>query len=259
MTNWSEEYNYAIFKYNVSDNSYYLLPVAELPATGFSSLYYITEASARAIENSGFAGFRGTVWSPSIWIDTDTEEGAMETEAALRALGVAFYKYDTGNRGAHFEIARPHSPSHLLPQIDKQWVADNFNKADLTIYSGLHLFRLEGCIHEKTGRIKSRLYSSDGHALTLPDALQVSNNVLIHRPSITSTSIFMDDYIMTSTVPFAEGERHFRMINLGVAMKKQGEPIEFISRWLYHSNLLNNPPMDDAEMDSIVEFIARAE
>lgn len=259
LMDWSKEYDYALFKYQVFDDSYYLLPINELPACGFSSLYYVTRSTASTLESSGFASYKGDVWAPSLWIDFDTESGAVQARGRLAELGLAYKEWTTGNRGAHFEIPRPHSPSHLLPKLDKYWVADNFPEADLTIYLQLHLFRLPGARHEKTGKIKKIVNTVQGSELILGNEINKHLGSNFEDYMIQSSeSIFVSDSIMSATVPYQEGERHNRLLVLGVMMKKQGEPMEFIARWLYHANLLSNP-LGSEELAEIVNFVARTD
>lgn len=257
MNNYGETYNAVIFKFNVFDSTHLVFPATECPSAGFSSLYRITTETAEALNTSGIAGYKGTVWSPGLWLDCDTEESAMETRARLTQLGLGFEVWSTGNRGMHFYVERPHAPSHLLPQIDREWVKSNFSNIDTSIYSHLHLFRNPGAKHAKTGKPKLCLERISGPPLLLADTVEerqfLSGEV---RPT---QSIFLDNYIMCMTVPFEEGQRHQALLNIALAMKRVGEPLSFIERWLHHANLLYPERKPDGEIDRIIEFVGSSE
>lgn len=258
MNNYGETYNALIFKFNVFDPTHLVFPVTDCPRAGFSSLYYITTETAEALNTSGIAGYKGTVWSPGLWLDCDTEESAMETRARLEQLGLGFEVWSTGNRGMHFYIERPHAPSHLLPQIDKEWIKGNFSNVDLSIYSHLHLFRNPGTRHDKTGKPKIMLQKVKGPALYLSDTV-TERQYVNSSASRPDSSIFLDNYIMCMTVPFEEGQRHQALLNLALAMKRVGEPLNFIERWLHHANLLYPERKPDGEIERIIEFVGQSE
>lgn len=251
-----EGYDYALFKFTVSDSNYYFIHVDELPDNGFSSLYYITASDAEALGKAGFAAFKGTVWSPYLWIDTDTEQGALSTEQQLRTLGLTYFKYDTGNRGAHFRIPRPHEPSHLLPLLDKSWVRTNLPCADLSIYTPLHLFRLAGTLHEETGNRKTLMGGHAGEDLIYNKYSGTDfQDYLKEEQKEATQSIFLNQTIMSATVPYNEGERNSGLTRLAVMLKYAGESEGFIARWLYHTNLLFSNPVQDSEIEKIVEWV----
>lgn len=135
----------------------------------FGSVYAVREEDATAITETGTAfGFKGIVWSQRLWVDCDTEESARATKSFLTKEGYDYVEYSTGNRGRHFGIMRPSSPSHLLPLCDKKWAKETLPGTDLSLYWHLHLIRLPGALHEATGRPKELLYRQDGKSLFLP-------------------------------------------------------------------------------------------
>ncbi len=245
-------YEYVVFKFNVFDHSHLIFHISDVPRAGFSSLYRITASSAESLNQAGISGYRGAVWSPSLWIDCDTEEAAMETRARLAQLGLAFEVWQTGNRGLHFCVDRPHAPSHLLPQIDREWVKSNIAKCDTSIYSHLHMFRNPGARHEKTGKPKMLIETIKGAPLILADTVNVPFR---GTQQVGKRSIFLDNYIMNMTVPAEEGKRHEALLNLALALNRYGEPLEFIERWLQHTNLLYTEQKPDGEIERILQFI----
>lgn len=254
MNNYGDKYDSVIFKFNVYDTSHLVFRVTDLPSAGFSSLYRITAETAEALNASGISGYKGAVWSPGLWIDCDTEESAMETRAELSRQGLAFEVWSTGNRGLHFHIERPHAPSHLLPQIDREWVKSNIPACDTSIYSNLHMFRNPGSRHQKTGKPKIMLERVPGQPLLLGDTVSLRQSVSTTRVA-TNKSIFINNYIMNLTVPVEEGKRHETLLHLALAMNRVGEPLEFIERWLQHVNLLYSEQKPDGEIERILAFI----
>lgn len=256
--NYKEQYAYSVFKYNVYDSNFLICRTDELPNTGFSSLYSITNETAETLQTAGIAGYKGAVWSPQLALDFDNEEQAMEARRRLSSSGLAYEVWSTGNRGLHFYIDRPHAPAHNLPQIDKVWVKSNFPQADLSIYSNLHMFRVAGARHVKTGRIKTLLERVEGEPLILADQLESQSDTRHLLGPLASRSIFDDQKVMNWTVPWEDGKRHEALLNLGLYMKRCGESIEFIARWLYHANLLNAVPKSSDELERIVAFVAES-
>lgn len=260
MEDWSKKYEYYLFKFQVYDTNFLIMHRSELPALGFSSLYAITKEDAEALVSASTSvQFKGSVWSQTLAIDVDDEEVALVVENRLSEMKLDFTVYSTGNRGKHFYITRPHSPSHILPQIDKEWIKEHFPSCDTSIYSNLHLFRLPGAIHDKTGNRKKLLCSYKGIPLILPDHLTQNDHILYKSGKDVTQSIFLDQWVMSQTVPWQDGKRHEALLNLGVKLRKNGEPIEFIERWLYHANLLHTPPKPQEELDRIIQFVSEVD
>jgi len=135
----------------------------------FASVYSVTGEDAFYVQEAKTAaGFRGTVWSRRLWVDLDTTEAAAAAQSKVKELGYDHVVYDTGNRGCHIGVARDALPSHTLPQQDKAWAQANIPGADLGLYWHLHLIRLPGVLHEKTGKPKRLIYSQKGGTLQLP-------------------------------------------------------------------------------------------
>jgi len=256
--NFKDTYKYVIFKSDVFDTNFLIFDISELPKLGFHSLYQFTAETTETFETAGFKGYKGTVWSPTLAIDADSDEVAAGIEQRLTSLGLEFEVWATGNRGLHFYVTRPHTPSHVLPNLDKAWVEANFPEADLSIYHNVAMFRIKGARHSKTGKPKVFLRKVEGEPLYLSDKIEI----ITKSPDLGSEvdkSIFINGYIMTQTIPQFEGKRHEALLKLGMAMKRMGEPIEFISRWLYHTNLLFAEPKPLTELQRIVTFVETAD
>lgn len=259
MNNYEKYTNY-VHKFNVTDSNFYLTNSASLVnLTGFRSLYAVSEQDAEAISQSGsYTQFKGTVWSPTLALDFDSEEAGWAARERLVSLGLGYEMWHTGNRGYHFEISRVCIPTHQLPQLDKAWVKINFPEADLSIYTHLHLFRLENTVHEITGNkkvlkvvsvIREPIYLN-----TVPELVQCFP-VMEKCGNIAVSSIFLNPSVMTRTVPYKNGVRHDSLMKLAVSMRHLGESPEFIARWIYHVSLLSSEPIPQTELDNIVRFI----
>lgn len=255
--NYKEIYKYGIFKYAVSDDNFFIFDLNECPNIGFSSLYSYTKETAEAFETSGFKTYKGVVWSEALAVDFDDQEAGSAAIARLTTLGLKFEVWSTGNRGVHIYIDRPHAPSHILPKIDKDWVSRNLKGADLSIYHNVAMFRRPGARHDKTGNRKTLIKQYPGTPLLLADTLEEVKPTSI-QGARARKSIFVDALIMGYTVPHTEGGRHEALLALGLAMKRQGEPLEFISRWLYHANLLFTEPKSMEELERIIMFVHQA-
>lgn len=259
MNNWSEKYDQWIWKSDVTDSSFFLVPTSDLVSfVGFSSLYAVSKEDSEAIQTTGsFAGFKGTVWSSTLALDFDTPESGVEAWERVCLSGLEAQLFKSGGKGYHILIERPHKPSHLLPQIDKEWVQTNYPKADASIYSSLHMFRLNGTIHNKTGKEKYLVLTNSGNPLILPDTTkEVVREELSSIPlRISNESVFLDQYIMNMTVPHEEGNRHRALLNVGMMLASKGTSLAFIQGWLQNMNLLFDAPKSEEELNGILEFI----
>ena len=200
----------------------------------FASVYGVREEDARLIQEAGTAaGFKGIVWSQRLWIDFDNKEAAEAAQLKLKERGYDHVVYDTGNRGCHIGVLRDTLPSHTLPAEDKAWVSSNLVGADLSLYWHLHLLRLPGCIHEKTGQTKRLLYKCEGSSLRLS---KVDAQVLNDEPSRTyeptNRSSIFKHWSITSNLTESGGSRHEQLINLSIACQREGKLSYDETLWL---------------------------
>lgn len=192
----------------------------------FCSVYCVREEDARAIEQEGTAAnFRGIVWSQRLWIDFDNREAGEEARRFLKENNYDHVTYDTGGRGVHIGILRLCSPSHLLPSRDKEWVKENIKGADLSLYWHLHLIRLPGTVHERTGRKKELLeVHSTGRSIILPQYKGDSSLSTLIPNSKTEGSrppLFTLWSVVSNLQGIRqEGSRHSQLVSLAIALKK---------------------------------------
>lgn len=255
---YGEKYGYYLHKWDVATFNFRFFTRVQLPPSGFRSLYAVDKETAETLQGTTANQFKGIVWSDKLWLDFDTPESGLEAWRRTAELSLKAELWFTGNRGYHIGIERPHAPSHLLPAIDKEWVTANFPKADKSIYNHMHLWRMEGSRHKKTGDFKKLLETRDGDVLILADKLETPPSVFTRSPT-PFQSVFEDVYIMSLTSPCSDGERHQTLMSLGLALKNRGEPIGFIERWLHHTNLMFPSPKPPEEVDRLVDFVDRAE
>lgn len=223
---------------------------------GFKSLYQVTKETAQAIEQTGTVkGFKGIVWSERLWLDFDDELAAKRAESKLKETGYDYVCFTTGNRGLHFGILRDHSPSHLLPLLDKSWVKQNFPEADTSIYTHLHPFRIPGTTHEKTGRKKLLLFERKGSALILPP-LKREEVHIISSGQKEGKSVFDCFFVMANTVPVDSGQRHVTLVRLINALKNDaGVSMDLALWWVNEWNKMLSEPKEDHEIEKAVRSI----
>lgn len=233
-----------------------------LPNEGFASLYAVSVATAKAIEQAGTAaGFKGVVWSERLWLDFDSYEAAEEAETTLIRMGVDYVAFDTGGRGGHFGILRDHAASHLLPSLERQWTKEHFPKADLSIYTHLHPFRLPGTKHQRTGDRKRMVGKARGGTISLSplkrENLQASKSGgNVQEEGYRNRSIFDCFGLMACTVPVGNGERHDMMVKLIYRLKQQAKvDISIAKWWVDEWNKMLMEPKSEEEIDKAIRSI----
>lgn len=253
-----EKYVYYVYSPVKSHTTNPNLVHRDLRSFGFSSLYAVTAEDAAAIESAGTtAGFKGSVWNEKLWLDFDSYEAADAAERRLKEMGYAFSAYDSGGRGVHFGIVRDALPSHLLPAQDKAWVTKNFPDADASIYTHLHLFRVEGTRHETGGRVKRLVYEQRGEVLTLPpwkkEAGVYGTSVNYDGSSGGVASVFRCFRVMSNSVPTKVGERHPTYVKLVHALRDDaGASASFARAWVGEVNKMAEEPYSDEHLDKLV-------
>lgn len=226
----------------------------------FGSVYAVTEEAARSIgETSGTAsGFRGIVWSRRLWVDFDNEEAADKAEAFLTKEGYDYVAYHTGGRGKHFGILRAALPSHTLPMQDKLWVSQNLPGCDLSLYWHLHLIRLPGAVHERTGLTKRFLYRREGRELTLPPYLPEEAKIVqtgLVSSAYGRQSIFKLWEVTSKLTEDPSQSRHRHLVLLAKALKEEGRVSPEEALWVVTEvNMGFSDPKPENEVQRIVKW-----
>lgn len=231
----------------------------ELPESGFSSVYAITERDAKEITKEGTtAGFKGVVWSERLWLDFDKEEAFVEARKRLKEMELDYVVYTTGGRGGHIGILRDHSPSHLLPTKDRAWASAQFEGCDPSIYTHLHLFRLPGTVHEKTGHRKQQIEHEVGKVLILPKEVKVERDFANSEDNSDITndlSVFDLRTIMCNSIPAGVGQRHAQLVRCIYALKNCRVPFIHAIWWVGEVNKLFSERKTNEEIEQIVRSI----
>jgi hypothetical protein len=235
----------------------------ELLSTGctYGSVYAVRAEDAQAIQEAGTAaGFKGTVWSQRLWVDFDTEDSAQVGRTRLKEMGLDHVVYTTGGRGCHIGILRDSAPSHVLPMQDKLWVRENLPGADLSLYWHLHLIRLPGTLHERTGLPKRLLYTEAGRGLVLPP-YEPTEDVPAGRGAEwaiqRSTSLFQDWEVVRKVTDQggSSGDRHRKLLSLALTLKERGDVAPDEMRWLLGElNRTFDEPKGQEEIEGIVRW-----
>ena len=238
-------------------------PASELTDGGFASLYSVSPEDAKAIEQEGtVARYCGVVWSERLWLDADSDEAAASVKEKLDEMGLDYIAYHTGNRGGHFGILRPIEPSHLLPQRDKAWASAHFGGlVDLSLYTHLHLFRLPGTRHAKTGLPKELVLDVRGKALQLPKLEKNNDRVSLRsvRPVSGGYSVFDCSRVMGNSVPIGVGDRHAALVRLAYALRDEAQvPFDYALWWMLEVNKMFEEPKNEKEVEAVAQKVYKS-
>lgn len=253
-------YCWYLWKRNPTDTSYMFVHRDDIPSSGFRSLYGVTEPTAKAIESAGtFEDFKGVVYEEKLWVDCDTEESSKAVETYLEETGLGYEKWTTGNRGAHFGINRKANPSQLLPAQDKAWCKARLSGIDMGLYSHLHLFRMAGCPHHKTGLRKALIKKVEGGFISHDSNFRPKREIESYetKPKDSFGSVFEDGWVMAWSAPQDHGDRNKALSNVAYRLAQRGEDQSFTKRWLEHMNLMFGEPKPQSEINKIVHFAYR--
>lgn len=150
-----------------------LVPLAEVGNyTGFRTIVaYDATMAERIRELGGTKGLYGIqVYADTLFIDFDNVQPT-GFRSWLQAQGLAYTEWDTGNRSVHFHIPLTPVFGSWVPEAMKAWVqANSPEKADLSFYHAVGVYRLPGTFHPKApGRCKILVDQREGSLLTLTE------------------------------------------------------------------------------------------
>ena len=148
-----------------------ILSIEPVSGTNFRSVYgYPKETEAFIEANANVAGLRGkTVGAAWLFIDVDEDENVEAVEKVVAGLGVAYSKWTTGNRGAHFHIDMEYVCDPRLPYSQAEFIRGlGLDKlVDMSIYRAHSIFRVPGAVHQDTGLTKKMEYEVQGKVLSI--------------------------------------------------------------------------------------------
>lgn len=153
-----------------------LVPVEEIGRhSGFRSVFCFDDDTAEMIrEQGGTRGLRHvSVYSDVLLLDFDGRESDY-FDRYLREQGIAFERYDSGNRSDHYHIPIVPIEGADVPARCKAWVQKHAPTADQSFYHQAGMYRLPGTFHPKQpGQYKRLVAAVSGVllALSAPAAL----------------------------------------------------------------------------------------
>jgi hypothetical protein len=248
-------YVWAIWKPRVEDSNVRFLQQSDLPNSGFASVYRYSESDAKSLGDlSTFKGFKGVVHNEALLVDCDTKETSANIEGWLVSHEIGYKKYTTGNRGEHYHIPRITPPNHMLPTLDKAFVASCLPGADLSIYHHVALFRQEGCKHKKTGRKKELILEVVGKPLVYENTEVTLPEFDAQDANRAMKSVFGDRALSVLTVQPDVGDRHAHYIKIANCLDNLGQPYEAAYYYLLNVNLLCEAPIADEELHRILKW-----
>lgn len=229
---------------------------------GFSSLYSVSKQESENITAAGtISGFKGSVWSERLWVDVDSYDSADAVESKLKELGYDYLAYDSGGKGAHFGISRETRPSHLLPEQDKHWVQTALSGIpgiDTSIYTHLHLFRLPGTTHERTGRPKELVEHSTGTSLVHGSYIRpvrTSDPSPYLANGTGDKSVFSSYQVMSQVGKVRVGGRHASLVKSAYGLRDTGIPVAAARWWLLELNKHFEEPKREEEIEKILQDV----
>jgi hypothetical protein len=245
-----------LWKHRLKSNDVRILEEDDLPNSGFRSVYCFADPDAASFSKSGYAGFKGTVSSTVLFIDCDNQEGADEVRDGLKSLGLGFSTYATGRRGLHFHVPRVLVSSHLLPSMDKAFVQALSAKADFSFYHAVGFYRCIGAIHSQTGLKKTHVETVEGTLLDMANyELKVKSKERRPMNFGSMDSAFADHILQSLTVPLNHGERHKRLIEIGLALRRLNQPYDFAFVYVFNVNLMCEVPLPEEELHRLLLWV----
>jgi hypothetical protein len=199
------------------------VPLEACPTlTGFRAVYAVDAALKDHILKAGsVSGLDGVpVYSDTLFLDYDGEDGVEAARDTLCGLGARFEIYTTGRRGRHFHVQIEPMFGTSVPYSQLQFVRAYFTGAfDHTIYRPHSIIRLPGTYHEKApGQMKQRLELLEGNPLRIP-MQERPPEVAVRRNSEETQN--PSDFWTAVLSPKATG-RTFRLFFLGALAARCG-------------------------------------
>ncbi len=202
----------------------------------------------------GFAATKPVCHSDVVLLDfDDCKDEARKFYTFIKERGYTFRVYDSGNRSIHFHIKRDYIASSLLPKMDKAWVSKYAPKADLSLYSSMHFYRLPNTIHSGTGKKKVLIEEVIGNN-TVIDYPEISTETFRYEDRLLSPSdLFNDGFITNSIWGFHNGNRDNNMFKLIKRLSEFGGR-EFVEVFVRAVNAQSDPPLDNERIEYMLDY-----
>jgi len=233
-----------------------LIPIDELTTqTGFRSMYMFSEEMKNHIEAIGNMSNlqHWSVTSDTLFVDFDDNQEAADKMIADMAP-YDFTAWHSGGRSIHLHIPIKEMSGRAVPNLQKQWMKENYPLADLSIYKTVGIYRLPGTYHVKYPGNQKELIQENitGKNLEI--------DVKIKPPISLPGYVFEEDKDynewLDSLLFFytKSGGRNNQASLITYVSKKAGKTKEQARELL---NLWNNaycrPPLDNSELGNILE------
>ena len=141
----------------------------------------------------------------------------------------------------------------LLPKMDKAWVSKYAPKADLSLYSSMHFYRLPNTVHSETGKKKVLIEEVVGNN-TLIDYPEISTETFRYEDRLLSPSdLFNDGFITNSIWGFHNGNRDNNMFKLIKRLSEFGGR-EFVEVFVRAVNAQSDPPLDNERIEYMLDY-----
>lgn len=224
--------------------------------TGFRSAFAYPEPVAKLIAQSGStAGLRGQpVYADVLLMDFDNIDPSVFRDWLVQQ-GIAFDRYDSGNRSIHFHIPLQPIEGVWVPQACKQWVeAHSIVQADTSFYHPAGQFRLPGTYHTKNpGRCKELLESVPGKLLVLEPSAPAVVLELEHEADEEPTQFYA-----ALLLPANEGDRRPTVFRLAVAGLRSGhDPDDVAALLSWWNSTRCYPPHDNHAIEQQINGAIR--
>ena len=165
-------------------------------------------------------------------------EAAEHYGVQLKEQGIAYEKFDSGNRSIHYHVPVVPIVGDWVPRAVYDYECKHIDGCDLSIYRHTGLFRLEGTWHEKNpGHRKQLLAKASGRSVVIekPESYQI---VRTGDDQGTHMQFIINKRIDT-------GGRRCYAYNIGSTCFKRGLPkqqaLELALKW---NNACAKPPLD---------------
>lgn len=209
----------------------------------FRSVFgYPPEVVESITANRHTKGLKGQpVYSNVLLIDADTDESARHCEVKLKELQIGFDVFDTGNRGLHFHVPIVEMVGTDVIHSQITWLKNQglWDIVDTSIYREGGQYRLEGAVHKKTGRKKTKIRGFLGLTLEIPTVKTPASKRLIKKLNTVSEDLPTErqEYFLNLTSPRDVGGRtpHFYIL-WRQGLRAGLEPDEIMEDILWFNN-----------------------
>lgn len=222
--------------------------------TGFRTIPCYDPDVKKLIEANG--NMKGLEDSPvmvdTLFLDFDNGESDSldKTKRKMQKAGIGYELYFSGKKGYHLECKLvPLYGRFIMPKI-KFFVEHNLalSKAEVdhTIYHNCGLIRLEGTIHDDTGKPKILVDSHTGSLLEI-DVI-ASEKIYKNEADLDKFQIALQRIANSCEGEIGSGERHVLLYSIGRNLLEAGVSQETASELLLQLNKRFNPPKEEDEL-----------